>query len=60
MTKGRNSGRDKITRNKGEFRDGECLKHLNGFECKSLCLIFIAYGLLMKVKLSDVFQSGPL
>ena len=32
MTKGRNSGRDKITRNKGEFRDGVCLKHLNGFE----------------------------
>ena len=28
----RNSGRDKITRNKGEFRDGVCLKHLNGFE----------------------------
>ena len=32
IIKGRNSGRNKITHNKGDFRDGVCLKPLNGFE----------------------------
>ena len=32
IIKGRNSGRNKMTRNKVDFRDGVCLKHLNGFE----------------------------
>ena len=32
IIKGRNSGHNKITRNKGDFRDGVCLKHLHGFK----------------------------
>ena len=32
IIKGRKSGRNKITHNKGDFRDGVCLKPLNGFE----------------------------
>ena len=32
IIKGRNSGRNKITRDKGGFRDGVWLKHLNGFK----------------------------
>ena len=32
IIKGRNSGRNKITHNKGNFRDGVCLKPPNGFE----------------------------
>ena len=31
MIKGRNSGHNKITHNKGDFRDGVCLKPMNGF-----------------------------
>ena len=30
--KGDNSGRDEITRNNGELRDGVCLKTLHGFK----------------------------
>ena len=30
--KGRNSGRNEIANNKGDFRDGVCLKPLNGFK----------------------------
>ena len=32
IIKGRNSGHNKITHNKGDSRDGECLKPLNGIE----------------------------
>ena len=32
IIKGRNFGRNKITPNKGDFRDGVYLKPLNGFE----------------------------
>ena len=30
--KGGNSGRNEIANNQGDFRDGVCLKPLNGFE----------------------------
>ena len=60
MIKGRNSGRNKITHNKGNFRDGVCLKPLKGFEWKSLCMMIMTYRLLMKVKLSNFFQGWPL
>ena len=60
ILKERNSGRNKITHNKGHFRDGVCLKSLNGFVCKTLCMIVITHRLLMKVKLSDILQGGPL
>ena len=32
IIKGRYSRHNKITHNKGDFRDGVCLKPLNGFE----------------------------
>ena len=32
IIKGHNSGHNKITHNKGDFRDGVCLKPLNGFK----------------------------
>ena len=32
ILKGHNSGRNKITHIKGNFRDGECIKPPNGFE----------------------------
>ena len=59
VIKGRNSGRNKISHNKGNFRDGVCLKPLNGFEWKSLCMMIMTYRLLMKVKLSDILQGWP-
>ena len=34
IIKGHNSGHNKISHNKGDFRDGVCLKPLNGFEKK--------------------------
>ena len=60
IIKGRNSGPNKITHNKGHFRDGVCLKPLNGFEWKSLCVIVMTHRLLMKVKLSDILWGGTL
>ena len=60
IIKGRNSGGNKITHNKGHFRDDVCLKPLNGFERKSLCVIVMTHRLLTKVKLSDILQGGPL
>ena len=60
IIKGRNSGRNKITHNKGKFRDGVCLKPPNGFELKSPCVIIWTYKILMKVKLSDILQGEPL
>ena len=32
ISKGSNSGHNEIANNKGDFRDGVCLKPLNGFE----------------------------
>ena len=58
--KGGNSVRNEMANNKGDFRDGVCLKPLNGFELKSLCAIVWTYRLLMKVKSSGIFQGGPL
>ena len=60
IIKGGNSGSNKIANNKGDFRDGVCLKPLNGFELKSLCVIIWTYRLLMKIKLSSILQGGPL
>ena len=60
IIKGPDSGRNKITHNKGHFRDGVCLNPLNGFELKSLCVIIMTQRQLMKVKLFDILQGGPL
>ena len=60
IQKGRNSGRNKITHNKGDFQDDVCLKQLNGSELKSLCMIIMTYSLLMKFKCSDVLYGGLL
>ena len=60
IIKGRNSGHNKITLNKGDFRDDVCLKPLNGFEWKSLCVTIMTYRLLMKVKFSDILYGGLL
>ena len=60
VIKGRNSGRNKITHNKGDFWDGVCLKPLNGFVWKSLCVIVMTHRLLMKVELPNILKGGPL
>ena len=60
IIKGRNSGRYKITHNNGDFRNGVCLKPLNGFEWKSLCVKIMTYRLLMKFKFSDILYGGLL
>ena len=60
VIKGGNSGRNEIANNKGSFRDGVCLKSLNGFEWKSLCVIIWTYRLLLKIKLSGIFQGESL
>ena len=53
IIKGRNRGRNKITHNEGDFKDGV----LNGFECKSLCVIIMTFRLLMKFKFSDILYG---
>ena len=60
IIKGRNSGRNKITHNKGDFPDGVCLNPVNGFESKSRLVITMTYRLLMKFKFSDILYSGLL
>ena len=60
IIKGRNSERNKLTHIKGDFRDGVCLKPLNGLEWKSLCVIIMTYRLLMKFKFSDTLYDGLL
>ena len=60
IIKGRNSGRNKRTHNKCDFRGGVCLKPLNGFEWKSLCVMIMTYRLLMKFKCSDILYGGLL
>ena len=57
MIKGHNSGRYKITHNKGDFRDCLCIKPPNGFEWKSLCVIIMTYRLRIKFKFSDIFNG---
>ena len=53
---GGNSGRNEKANNKGDFRDGVCLKPLNGFERKSLCVIIRTYRLLMKINCPESFK----
>ena len=60
IIKGHNSGHNKITHNKVDFRDGVCLKPLNGFEWKSLCVMIMTYILLMNFKCSDILYGGLL
>ena len=61
IIKGHNSGHNKKkTHNKGNFRDGVCLKPPIGVELKSLCVIIWTYRILMKVELSDILQGEPL
>ena len=60
IIKGCNSGHNKITHNKGDFQDGVCLKPLNGFEWKSLCVTIMTYRLLMKFKFSNILYGGLL
>ena len=60
IIKGRNSGHNKITHNKGKFRDGVCIKSPNRFEWKSFWVIIWTYRILMKVILSDILQGEPL
>ena len=56
IIKGCNSGCNKITHNKSDFWDGVCLKPLNGFEWKSLCVIIMTYRLLIKFNFSNIFM----
>ena len=60
MIKGCNSGHNKITHNRGDFRDGVCLKPLSRFKRKSLCVTIMTYRLLMKFKFSDMLYGGIL
>ena len=60
IIKGCNSWHNKITHNKGDFQDGLCLKPLNGFEWKSLCVTIMTYRLLMKFKFSNILYGGLL
>ena len=60
IIKGPNSEHHKLTHNKGDFRDGVCLKPLNRFELKSLCVTMKTYRLLMKFKFSDILYDALL